>query len=135
MSLSTAFDELAAVLRTLPNIKNVYREPVEAPSVFPFASIQPATGSYSSGSVGKILGDSDHNITVLVLVERFDLPTAVYRSEPYADHLRDALQLKPTLNGAVQIVNGLSYTFGLVNWAGLDMLGYTFSVSVDMNNC
>lgn len=135
MALAAAIQNLADILGGLSGVRLAPDYPTETAPVFPFAVAYAATGDYTGGSLGNILTREAHAIAAEVHIDRIDLPRSIAAAVPYADLLRTALQADPTLGGEVMIVTALNYTFGPLNWGGIETIGYAFSVAVSLEGC
>ena len=135
MALQTIVDNTQAIVAGLSGMRSAPDDPIENPNAFPFGATFPSQGNWDGGHIGKVLTNASHDITVIIAVARKDMPRDIQASIGYADLFQAALQADPTLSGAVHVVDSLSYTFGPILWGGIELLGYTFSLTVTDVNC
>ncbi len=49
----------------------------------------------------------------------------------YAESIPNAIMADPTLGGTVDtVVDPITYTFGAMEWAGLETIGYSYEIVV-----
>jgi hypothetical protein len=135
VALQTIVDNVQTIVASLSGIRSAPDDPIESPNAFPFGATFPGSGTWDGGSVGKILTRASHDISVIIVVARKDLPRDIQKSIGYADLFQAAIQADPTLSGAVDVVDLLNYTFGPIAWGGTECRGYTFSLTVLDSNC
>lgn len=128
MTLAEAIKQIQVVTGGLAGIKSAPSTAPEAAGAFPFAVAYPRSGTLTinSYSWGTLL----HTIYVEIHVARTLLPAAIDQALPYVESFASALVADPTLEAAVDTVNGIRFTFGKMEWGGVETLGWRFEVDV-----
>lgn len=127
MTLETVISEIAEDLQDIEGLRGAPSEPPEQINVFPFVVIYVRGGVWQIGAPGVIRGL--HDIVVELHVARRDLPRDVRAAMSYAESvpqiLLGALSAKgDRFNGSISTFGRLSYTFGPMQWGGVDTVGF-----------
>lgn len=135
MGLTTAIDNLTALVGSLTGIRQAPANAPEQATAFPFAVVYPATGNAQGGPMGGIFRDATHNIIAEIHTARKYLPKDIVAIQGFYDLFIDALKADPTLTGAVKLITALDYQFGALGWGGVDTIGWRFTITVRTNEC
>ena len=136
MSLEGAIDQLQAIARGLAGIKSAPDDPPEQASAFPFAVTYPSSGDWDGSSSGEILTRESHALTCEIHLGRSaSLPSAIAQAIPYHDLFLAAIRADSNLNDEVEVIETGGYTFGPMQWANIDTIGYRFTVNVRIESC
>ncbi len=137
MSLSGAIARLQYHAGSLSGIKEAPAAPPESANEFPFAVAYPARGNwFNPAGWAKGL----HTIFVEIHCARGILPTAVTQALAYVESFPNAVMNDPTLNSTVDTIilseedGGIPYTFGRLEWGGVQTIGMRFEVTVKIQS-
>jgi hypothetical protein len=113
-----------------------YEAPVDPPegnAGFPFSVCYPGSGTIRTETQG-----ARRELSSLVLdyhLNRQNLPTEVQTAEAFLEAFPDLLIDDPTLNGSVETIRfdeGIAYQFGQMEYAGVETIGFRFSIPVKL---
>ena len=133
--LDAALTELTELIRTIDGLRNVPDESPENPSVYPLGVSAPLEGSWIKESSGQVKGL--HTIQLGVYVPRKDLPRDIESIKHFGELVKDKLLSDTTFNwsGTIDtIVNEITYTFGSLDYAGHQLIGWTFRIPVKIKS-
>jgi hypothetical protein len=128
MGLRTAIEKMQELTGGLVGIKAAPVNPPEGAVPFPFAVAYPRTGTLRLQSA--TWSNQLHTIWVELHFGRQILPAAIDQALPYVELFQNAVNADPTLGGSVAVVNEVRYTFGKLEWGGVETLGWRFEVDV-----
>jgi hypothetical protein len=129
MALKDAIAEIVDELQTISDIRRVPDEPPENNDQFPFAVVYPTSGSYAQLMTVEMR--ALHNVNIELHVSRKDLP----RDFALVMKLIDTIPLelmKLHKDGGfsnLDTFGDIAYIFGPLNWAGVDTLGVTYTIT------
>lgn len=129
-TLQDAITQAAALVAGLTGIKGAPANPTEQISQFPFCQVYPGEGTASFGVIGERL-----NLDTIIIelhVARKDLPRDVAAALPYVDTIPNVLMdgvLDDKWSATIDTFENVTWTFGALNWAGQETLGFRFSVN------
>lgn len=128
-TLPDAIARIQVLVRALGGIRGAPNEPPEKLNRFPFAVAFAGRGTWAGGSpAGEKRGL--HTIIVELHVARKDLPRDVAAAMGYTESIPNTILNDPTLNGNVDAVNEIRYTFGPLGWGTAETLGFQFEIDV-----
>lgn len=127
-TLETAIARIQSLARGLPGMKQAPSLPPEQAASYPFCVCFPLRGAWSAQSDGWLIGL--HTIAAEIHIARRDLPIDVDVALPFIESFPAAILSDPTLNGNVQTVNDIRYTFGPMAWGGQATIGWRFEIDV-----
>lgn len=137
MSLSGAITRLQYHAGLLSGVKEVPTSPPESANEFPFVVTYPARGKFFNPS-GWSKGL--HTIFVEIHCARVILPAAVTQALAYVEAYPNLIMNDPTLNSTVDTIilseedDGIPYTFGRLEWGGVQTIGVRFEVTVKIQS-
>lgn len=131
MSLSGSITRLQALALLVSGIKAAPAKPPEGAGQFPFAVAYPRSGPVEFKSAG--WAEMMHTVYVEFHVSRSILPLAVNQAIGFVEAYPTLLLADPTLNGNCASLNAVRYTFGRLEWGGLETLGVRFEVDLKVN--
>jgi len=135
MSLTAAVTQLQTIASGLTDMRLAPNYPPEQANAFPFAISYIESGRLESTRLGKILSDGFHVLATEIHVARRDLPTAIESAEGFLALFLTALQADPALDGNVLAIDAMRYTFGALQYGGVDTIGYRFLLDVRTDEC
>ena len=95
------------------------------PSSFCFAS----SGEWKQQPAGYRTGL--HTITLQIHWDRKDLARDVTKAMGFCETIPNAIMADPTLGSTVStVVDPITYTFGMMEWAGMQTIGWSFNITV-----
>ena len=104
-------------------------DPKEAIAEFPFVVSYPAKGTLELETYGP--GKDKHIIYTELHLSRNVLNEAVAKAKLYLEDFAAKIKADTTLSGASDtIVWPIPYTFGSLDWAGENHLGFRFEITV-----
>jgi len=130
MALKEAVAEIVDELQTISGIRRVPDAPPENNEQFPFAVVYPLTGLYTQGPAQLMKGLHSVNIELHVvrkddLAREFNQIMDIFDTIPY--------ELMKLLNDGgyseLDTIGVIEYTFGPLEWAGVETLGVTYTVT------
>ena len=129
MALKDALKDIVDELQTISGIRRVPDEPPENNEQFPFAVVYPLTGLYTQGPAQLMKGL--HNVNIeLHVVRKADLAKEFNQVMNLLDTIPWELMKK--LNDAeydnLATIGQIEYTFGPLEWAGVDTIGVTYTI-------
>lgn len=130
--MATIDDALLEIVREIRNVRDLRRVPEEPPEnndQFPFAVVYPASGSFNKESAGWMIGL--HNINIELHVARKDLPRDYTQLVTLYDRIPYQLEsgLENSRFTAITTWRNITYTFGALNWGGVDTLGVVYTMT------
>jgi len=131
MTLASAIAAVQTKAGALSGIKAAPTNPPESANQFPFAVSYPRTGRAEFASAG--WANYFHTLFCEIHISRQLLPQAIATALPYAELLPSAIMADPTLGGTVNEVREVRYTFGRLEWGGVDTIGFRFEIDVKLN--
>jgi len=128
MSVDTALANLTSKLAALPGMKSAPTLIPEDPGVFPFGIAYERSGVL----VARAAGEANDLATLFVEIHvaRSLLGQAIQLASTFRDPFLLALIADPTLGGSVSTMNDVRRTFGVLEWAGVQTIGYRFEIDV-----
>jgi len=126
--LKDAIDEILDEIRTIKEIRRVPEQPPENNDVFPFVVGYPSSGVYT-GRPNYMRGL--HNIAIELHVARKDLPRDYSKVMDLIDEIPYQLQKLQVDSGYSTVITfgEIEYTFGVLEWAGIETLGVTYIIN------
>ena len=128
MSLVTAVARVQVLAGQLAGIKQAPTSPPEQTSMFPFAVSYARTGTETPQSDGWSV--SLHTLVCELHCQRTVLGLAVAQALPMYEAFAVAVLADPKLAGTVQTVNQLRYTFGQLEYGGVQTIGFRIEIDV-----
>ena len=131
MGLQSAIEAIQDVCLAVSGVRAAPDYPPESANAFPFVACYPVSGSFVGGPMGAM--KALHGIAVEVHVARRDLPNDVQTIIGYGETIAAALLNAPTLASTVDTIRadeGISYTFGGMQWGDTQTIGYRLVVPV-----
>jgi hypothetical protein len=135
MSVTGAVARLQTLSSGLTGMRLAPNYPPEQANAFPFAISYIDNGRLESARLGSVLSDGYHVLATEIHVARRDLPTAIESAEGFLALFVTALQGDPTLNSQVMIIERMNYTFGALQYGGVDTIGYRFLLDIRTDEC
>ena len=131
MDVTSAINRIQALWLTVPGVRAAPNEPPDKLDPFPIAVTFERTGALDvsdmySGTFSKQTGTIWSELHVL----RTDLARAVRMAMTFRNALLDTLRDDPTLNNNVMLITAIRWTFGPLQWNGIDTTGYRFEIDV-----
>lgn len=127
MTLAAAIADIQSKALTLSGIKAAPVNPPESANVFPFVVSYARSGEFAPGAGW---ANFHHTIYTELHVSRQILSVAIETVLPYAESFAGVILADPQLSGTVQEVRAVRYTFGRLNWNGIDTIGYRFEIDI-----
>ena len=126
MTIKDAIQEIVDELRNVRDLRRVPDAPPESNDQFPFCVVYPSSGEIQKNSAG--WSTDLHNVTVELHVSRKDLPRDFVALVDVFDRIPNQLDvgLEAGRFSTIKTWTTISYTFGPLDWGGLDTLGVTF---------
>lgn len=128
MSLTGAISDLQTKALQIPRIRSAPDKIPESMSVFPFAVCYPRVGRLEGQSHGFGLGF--HTLVLEIHVNRQILGLAVQQAQSFIEPVFEKIISDPRLNNQISTVTEMRYTFGRLEWAGVETVGIRFEVDV-----
>lgn len=128
--IGDVIDEIVNQLRDkVTGLRRIPDAPPESNDQFPFAVVYPVSGSYSGHTPEDMVGLHDINIELHIL--RKDLPRNFDSVIDLQDDIPNALLvgIKDSDFSDLITFGDITYTFGALEWAGVQTLGVTYTVS------
>lgn len=128
--MSTVAQVLTAVagkVATITTIKRAPTYPEEQLNVFPFAVIYASSGDEAGNTPGERI--SLMTVTIELHVARQDMPRDITKAIPYGDSIPDVFFNDVTIGGVVSTFEGITWTFGALDWGAQKTLGYRFLIN------
>lgn len=133
MSVRTALDAIIAVVSAVSGIRQTPTNPTETANVYPFAVAYVMDGKLVNGA----MGTRKHlvNIATELLTARKDLARDMALITPYVDSIPSAFIAEVSDSGArsggtISAIGDISYELlPEVNYAGVQMIGYRFTMT------
>lgn len=142
--MAKTIDDAVAALQTIvgaiSGIRSAPDEPPERAAAFPFIICHQSTGTFETETANDGTDTAVKGLHTIVLqlhVARRDLPRAYAKAIPYPELIKNVIfkQANLTLSGTIDtIVSEISYTFGDLEYGGVDTLGYIFQIPVKIKN-
>lgn len=113
----------------VPGLRRIPDAPPESNDQFPFAVVYPVSGSYSGHTPEDMVGL--HDINIELHVTRKDLPRDFANLIDLQDDIPSALLvgIKDSDYSNLITFGDITYIFGALEWAGVQTLGVTYTVS------
>jgi hypothetical protein len=128
VSLVTAIARVQVLAGQITGIKQAPTSPPEQAAMFPFTVTYARTGTETPQSAGWSV--SLHTLVCELHCQRTILPLAVAQALPLYEALAVKLLADPTLAGTVQAINQLRYTFGQLEYGGVQTIGYRVEIDI-----
>lgn len=128
MTVGRAISELQKCALAISGMRAAPPTPTESASVYPFAVSYERAGRLALRSSG--FGDNIVTIYTEFHVSRQLLPRAIEQAMGMRDEFIRSIIADPTLNGTVSTVQDVRWTFGRLEWGGVETIGYRFEVDV-----
>jgi hypothetical protein len=128
MSLVTAIAAVQTAAGTITGIKQAPTNPPEQSSMFPFAVCYARTGTETPQSKGWSI--SLHTLVCELHCQRTVLPLAVAQALPLYEALAAKILTDPTIGGTCQATNQLRYSFGQMEYGGVQTIGFRVEIDV-----
>lgn len=129
-TLQDAIVKVQSYMATLPGVRQASSAPPDAIGAFPFITAYPASGSWLPGTpAGAKTGL--HNIAVEVHVARKNLPSDYAAVVGFCETVPNILMKQlyaDQWGGTIQTFARVSYQFTALNYAGVDTLGFRFTI-------
>ena len=129
--IQDVISQIQASVLTIPGIQSAPVTVPEAPGGFPFCCSYPRKGSLKTEGAG--WAHSFHTIFTEIHVSRQLLSLSVMTAIGFLDPFFKILIADPTLAGTVSTIQDIRYTFGKLEWAGIETIGIRFELDVKMN--
>lgn len=118
-----------ALIGAITGVAAAPEQPTDAPSgQWPYCIAFPASGSFSGGGGGSVQLQGLHTVVFQIHYARHDLKTAYDAILPYVEEVANALTADPTITATATTTNDVRYTFGAMEYAGIDTIGWQFEV-------
>jgi hypothetical protein len=124
--LGDAYKQIQTVAAGISGVKSAPQDVSELDGGFPFIVTYPRTGEFKLHSAG--VQNDLHAAYTELHVSRALLGAGIDQAVEIAEAFADALWADPKLGGKVQSLNKISYEFGGLSWAGIDTIGFRFTV-------
>lgn len=130
-TLAAVISEIAADLCVLTGIRGAPANPPDQINAFPFIVTYARSGVIEAGPVA--LRRGLHNIVIELHVARRDLARDVAAAMEYADTVPNALLATLSYSGdrfnnTVSTFERITYTFGPMQWGGIDTIGFRWTL-------
>lgn len=131
--LVNAYKELRKTLaNNITGLRYAPDYPPENASAFPFMVIAPESGSFE---IGQNDATANHVMRIQIHVARKDLGRDIETVLPYGDLIKDTIGRNLQLGGTIDgLVGEVSYTFGAIGYAGVETVGFDFSVTMHVQS-
>lgn len=103
-------------------------QPTEATAAFPFAMTYERNGDMALHSAG--FADQLVYINTEIHIANQMLPASIRLALTFRDPFIKALMNDPQLGGSISTIQTIAWTFGRMEWAGTETVGYRFSLYV-----
>lgn len=127
--MGTLHDAITKIQGLVGAVSGIRSAPVNAPesaNVFPFAVCYPESGTWEIAGTWK---KGLHTVVLEVHVQRRELPRDVSAALQYGETIVNTLFKNPALAGVVDTIkNPIVYSFGYLEWAGQQTLGWQFRI-------
>ncbi len=126
-----AIAQLVALAKTLPDIVDA---PAYAPDQipkYPYVVAFPETGTWTPVSDWK---QGRHTFALEIHCGKNDLARAIEQGMKYSDAFPNLIFKNRTLNGTVDSILDMRYTFGKLEWNGIETIGWHWSIDVNMES-
>ena len=128
-TLSAICAAIQAVVGELDGIRVAPDAPTEMSNIQDTTAFcYPHVGSIIEVTGGQL--EADHTITMSIITPRRNMRTDWARIVGFGETVPRALLLDQTLGGVVMAISQIRYTFGEVQWAGQQELGWQFEIDV-----
>lgn len=122
----------SSIVASVSGIRSAPEDPPDDMSVYPFAVCFPSNGQLTGNEDN---GKDFHTLILQVHGTRKDLPRDYAAVIGYIETVGHALRDDPTLGGNVEtIVGEIEYSFGQMEWAGVQTLGPQFQFEVKIRS-
>ncbi len=134
--LDDALAAIVAILREIDGLRNTPDFSPEAPTTFPLLVVSAGEGQWIKESSGQLRGL--HKVRIGVYVPRKDLQRDIELVMPFGELIKDKLLVDENAHWSDTITTyddePVTYTFGPVNYAGSQLVGWTFSVPIKIRS-
>jgi hypothetical protein len=127
VAVDTIIAQVAAIAGAITGIKRAHAYAPESLVELPAVIIVPNTGDVDRPRRPS-LRQMDHNLKMVVLVNRAELTQADQEARPFIDAFIRAFDQHLTLNGTAMDSGITHYAYGKVAWGGVDYLGVEFNL-------
>lgn len=131
MTLPNALANIQTLVLGIGGIRSAPNKVTEGANVFPFAVSYMRSGRLELPGAG--YGRHFHIIYTEIHVARQILPKAISLATSFIEPFFAAVIADPNLGGSVQEIIGVRYTFGRLEWSGMETLGMRFELDVKLN--
>ena len=126
MSLAGAIVYLQTTVGAVDGIRAAPAYPPDSMSVYPFAVCYPGSGVWERMSDWK---KGLHTVNLEVHWARKDQYRDVEKAAAFAESIPNDILADPTLGGNCNTVTACSYSFGAMQYGGVDTIGYRYSIT------
>lgn len=131
-TLDDAADQLHTTVTAITGLNDPGTTAPESINTFPFVVTMPDSGSWMTEAANQKKGL--HTLRCEIHVPLRNFPTNKNEVQGYGETVYDAIVTDPTLNGTVDTVIGVRYTFGPLGYGTLETYGYAFEVDVKIRS-
>jgi hypothetical protein len=118
----------SSIVSDISGIRSAPEDPPDNASVYPFAVCFPEGGNFTGNDDA---GKDFHDLVLQIHGTRKDLPRDYAAVIGYIEDVGHALRDDPTLGDNVEtIVGEITYSFGVMQWGGVETLGPQFKFTV-----
>jgi len=125
-TLQGAVSALMELVGDVTGIREAPEFPLDSINIFPVAVGYARTGRFMFNSPGEM--KALHDIVVEVHFKRAHLRSAVEKAMDFSDAVPAAIMADPTLGGAVDTFEEITYEFGALDYGGTQTIGFRFLV-------
>ena len=124
-TIQDAMLQLVAIANGLSGMRTAKNYPPDTAPTPPFAVAAPASGVWSRYAD---LYQGIHSVRVCILVPDIDTARDMETLVSFGDSFGKAVWADPTLDGTVETIIEVSYTFGPVDYFAIPHRGWTFTI-------
>lgn len=128
MTLALCIADLQDSWLAISGIKAAPDNPTEIEVAYPFAMTYERSGEMLLQSAGWSTPYTE--VWSELHLSRTLLPQAIADALGYRDQFLEKIRDDPTLGGNCQTVDRVSWVFGNVTWAGIENIGYRFTMRI-----
>lgn len=128
MTIEAAITNLQSKLLGLSGMKSAPDKVPEGTGPFPFGVSYERKGELSSHSAA--FGDELVTLFSEIHVSRAMLSAAIVQAMSFRDPFLKAVINDPTLGGSIATIRDVRWSFGVLQWGGVETLGYRFEIDV-----
>lgn len=126
MTLAAAIGHIQATVGAVDGIRAAPAYPPDSMAVYPFTVCYPGSGTWERMSDWK---KGLHTVNLEVHWARKDLYRDVEKAAAFAETIPNAILSDPTLGGHCETITAVSYSFGAMQYGGVDTIGYRYQVT------